>query len=464
MNEQQRSFERSDGRVNGRTDVLVFDDAASTLKRKRSSAAGAGKFKIIDESIRATRTEKSVDAAWEGGALRRLAECIGDEPHTVLQGLLSLATELCGGGVGASTAGISLLERADDGTEMFRWVALAGRLVDHIGGTTPRNFSPCGMCLDANAPLHLARPDLKFTYFLEAGTEFTEGLILPFSTGSNADPMGTLWVISHPPVRHRFSPEDMRVMESLTRFAASAYRLSKARDEAERKTRGHQHLLATVSHDLRTPLQTISGYVDILSLGIQGALNEAQKESLVRIRKTEKFLAEVLDGLMECSRQDSTPPELELSPIPLGQTLSSAYSLIEPQMRAKSIAYEYEPCDSSVVVRTDCSKMEQILVNLLANATKFTQANGRVTLSAHIAGDNAVIAVADTGRGIPPDKLDRIFEPFVRVDAAASEEAQKGVGLGLAISRSLARRMGADITVRSEYGRGSVFSLSVPLA
>lgn len=243
-------------------------------------------------------------ATRESLALHRIAATTGEEPYAVLQGLLSAAVELCGGGADTSTAGVSLLEPAPDGGEQFQWVALAGCLAAHIGGTTPRNFSPCGECLDKGEPILLSRPDLKYDYFRAAGIEFTEGLVLPFSSNLHPTPLGTIWVISHPPRRHHFDGEDVRVMESLAHFAASAYCLAVARDKADGTKREHQDVVAAMSRDMRTPLNTIAASVYLLTLGDQGTLTDGQVEHIARIQKAVKVLLAGVNSLSESARSD----------------------------------------------------------------------------------------------------------------------------------------------------------------
>lgn len=444
----------------------VKENPSRKTKPAVANAIGypAAEFRMIDQPVREARARRRLDAAWENRALHKLAECVSEEPHAVLQGLLALALELCGGGSKSSTAGISMLEVAPDGTEQFKWVALAGKLVDHIGGTTPRNFSPCGFCLDRGGPVVLARPDLKFTYFLDSGIEFTEGLVLPFTTGGDNTPMGTIWVVSHPPVRHLFDSEDVRLMESLGKFAASAYTLARDRDAAEKKRRVYQDGLASVSHDLRTPLHTISGYVEMLSMGVQGPVNSEQSESLGRIKKTEQFLSDVVSDLLDYARLDAGNEQLRMSPVPPDRALRSAFALVEPLMREKHIKFTCESVADSKLVNVDEGKLEQILVNLLGNAAKFTGKNGVVSIGATEDGDRVLIRISDSGKGIPADSLEAIFDPFVQLERIPAGGSRAGVGLGLSISRALAQRMGGDLKATSQLGRGSVFTVALPLA
>jgi signal transduction histidine kinase len=136
-------------------------------------------------------------------------------------------------------------------------------------------------------------------------------------------------------------------------------------------------------------------------------------------------------------------------------------ALVMPQLRARSLKYSYTPVDPLVCVYTDRERLQQIVLNVLTNAIKYTPAGGEVHLSATVAGDSVLIRVRDTGRGIARDKLDEIFEPFVRVDTGYTR-ATEGTGLGLSISRDLARAMGGDLTATSGLGEGSTFTLSLP--
>jgi hypothetical protein len=203
---------------------------------------------------------------------------------------------------------VSLLEPRAEGGQQFRWVALAGCLAAHVGGTTPRDFSPCGVCLDRNAPVLFARPDLKYDYFQAAGLEFTEGLVVPFASSFHPTPLGTIWVISHPPVRHHFDAEDVRLMKSLGSFAASAYSLAVARDSADSTRRQIQDVIVEVNQEMRTQLNTISGFVDLLNLGVKGSLTDGQAEYIERIKKATHLLLAGVNGLSGSGWSDKEDP------------------------------------------------------------------------------------------------------------------------------------------------------------
>lgn len=271
----------------------------------QSRARGrAREIKIEGRGIRPNPEHSEPNPERENLGLRRIAENAGDEPYAVLQGLLNAALELCGGGAQTSTAGVSLLEPSPEGGQQFRWVALAGCLAAHVGGTTPRNFSPCGVCLDRNGPVLFARPDLKYDYFQAAGIEFTEGLVVPFAGSFHQSPLGTIWVVSHPPVRHHFDAEDVRLMKSLGSFAAWAYSLAVARDSADSTRRRHQDVVVEMSQEMRTQLNTISGFVDLLTLGVKGSLSDGQAEYVERIKKSVHLLLAGVKGLSGSARSD----------------------------------------------------------------------------------------------------------------------------------------------------------------
>lgn len=261
-------------------------------------------IKIEGRSVRPNPAHSEPNRERENHGLRQIAENAGDEPYAVLQGLLSAALELCGGGAHTSTAGVSLLEPTPEGGQQFRWVALAGCLAAHVGATTSRDFSPCGVCLDRKGPVLFARPDLKYDYFQDAGLEFTEGLVVPFASSFHQRTLGTIWVVSHPPVRHRFDAEDVRLMKSLGNFAASAYSLAVARDSADSTRRRYQDVVVEMSQEMRTQLNTISGFVDLLTLGVKGSLSDGQAEYVERIKKSVHLLLAGVKGLSGSARSD----------------------------------------------------------------------------------------------------------------------------------------------------------------
>jgi hypothetical protein len=168
----------------------------------------------------ARRPLRSPNIQAENAAYISIARQLATSPLELLQTLMDTAVALCDAG----TAGISLLEDTDEGT-IFRWTVLAGRLASHINGQTPRNFSPCGICLDRGAPVHFSHPERRYTYFQAAGVPFVEALVLPFDV--QGTPGGTIWILTHDHSR-RFDMEDVRIMTRLATFTGAAYSLLKA--------------------------------------------------------------------------------------------------------------------------------------------------------------------------------------------------------------------------------------------
>jgi two-component system sensor histidine kinase/response regulator len=235
-----------------------------------------------------------------------------------------------------------------------------------------------------------------------------------------------------------------------------------AQREAERANGAKSQFLATMSHELRTPLNAVGGYVDILQLELHGPLTNEQQEDLGRIKVNQGILRRLIDEVLGFAKLESGRLEFRIADLPIEQLLRDLEASIEPAFRAKGITYHFESCGVDAVAHADRDKVQQIMLNLLSNAAKFTD-HGRVHVRCVIHSDTMAIEVTDTGRGIAPHMLERVFDPFVQEDESPTRIAE-GIGLGLAISRQLARKMGGDVNVRSKIGDGSTFTLLLPRA
>ena len=267
------------------------------------------------------------------------------------------------------------------------------------------------------------------------------------------DPMGTLIGFA-------------KVTRDLTeRRAAEERALADARraTEAEVANRTKSEFLASLSHELRTPLNAIGGYAELVAMGIGGPVTEQQQEYLTRIRGSQQHLLSIINDLLNYSKIEAGRVSYDLNPLPLDSVLEAVIPLVALQARAKDIVLESEPCTPGLLATGDRTKTEQIVLNLLSNAVKFTQNGGRVSVRCDVDGVCARIIVRDTGPGIPADKLNSIFEPFVQLGRTRTSQ-HEGTGLGLAISRDLARAMNGDVTAESTVGEGSAFTLALPLA
>ncbi len=235
-----------------------------------------------------------------------------------------------------------------------------------------------------------------------------------------------------------------------------------ARKEAEAANRIKSELFARLSHEFRTPLHAVSGYLEILQQNIHGNLNDEQQKDVERIHQAQEHLLALVNMILDFAKLEGGPVELSMAEIPIEETLRGAEALVGPQFTKKGVRYTHRNGDPSLSVFADREKVQQILVNLLANAVKFTSPGGTVELEWRVEDDTLLVRVRDTGAGIPEDKIEQIFEPFVQLRAPGSVPTG-GTGLGLAISRDLARAMGGDVSATSKFGVGSIFTLTLPL-
>jgi hypothetical protein len=233
-----------------------------------------------------------------------------------------------------------------------------------------------------------------------------------------------------------------------------------------------------MSHELRTPLNAVLGYSQLLAMGVLGPLTIAQSEQLQRLESSAQHLLRLVNDVLDVARADASQLQLPMELLLTSAATSSAIALVQPQATARGIRLLDLHAGSGIAYVGDEHRVRQILVNLLSNAVKFTAPGGMVTLDFSRADAQTpdapshrhsvesgrtwtCISVHDTGVGIPPNLIDRLFEPFVQ-GAPQTETVAGGTGLGLAISRRLARLMGGDITVRSTHGHGSAFTLWLP--
>jgi signal transduction histidine kinase len=226
--------------------------------------------------------------------------------------------------------------------------------------------------------------------------------------------------------------------------------------ESAERLRAKERFFAQMSHELRTPVNAVLGYSTLLSEGAGGALPPPAAEMVGRIAHSAQHLRALVDDLLDLGRLDAGKMRLAMEEVPLPALVRDALTAVEPQARAKGLALVVEAADVPRV-RTDVTRVRQIVLNLASNAVKFTD-HGAVTVTLERHGPDAVaVRVADTGVGIAGKDLERVFDEFVQVGAAHG-----GTGLGLAISLRLARLLGGDLTVRSAPARGSCFTLTLP--
>jgi len=264
-------------------------------------------------------------------------------------------------------------------------------------------------------------------------------------------------------VRSRPSRDEFGKINARLGIGIDIEERKRAEQEALAASRAKSEFLASMSHELRTPLNAIGGYAELLALGVRGSLNADQAQDIARIRRSQKHLLTLINDVLNFAKVDAGQAEYRLTAVPVDEALKDTESMIAPQILAKGLRYQYKGAGRTESVLADPEKMQQIVLNLLSNAVKFTETGGSITVSATPQGGCIEISVKDTGVGIAEEKIDKVFDPFVQAGRQLNQPAQ-GVGLGLAISRDLARAMNGEICLESTVGKGSTFTLSLPRA
>lgn len=236
-----------------------------------------------------------------------------------------------------------------------------------------------------------------------------------------------------------------------------------AKQAAEQANRAKDKFLSTMSHELRTPISTIKSLSQYLALGVRGSVTEEQEEYLDRIEKAADYLDTLVTDILDFARLEAGTVSVSPESVPLAEALDRAESLLEVRFDEVEVTYERASVPAGVHVRADPDRLQQILLNLLTNALKFTPSGGSVTTAVDLKDEAVQIRVRDTGVGIPAEEQAHIFDPFVQAREPNRAGPSKGVGLGLAISRDLAEAMGGRLTVESEEGIGAVFTIELSL-
>jgi signal transduction histidine kinase len=266
-------------------------------------------------------------------------------------------------------------------------------------------------------------------------------------------------------IRDSSPPDDVADLQRQVaeQMLLSALRERGLADDAETANRAKTAFLRAMSHELRTPLNAIAGYIDLLDMGLRGPVTESQRADLARVRTNQQHLSAIITEILNFARVGSGSVSYAVSDVNGRDALTHAIELIEPLIAQRGLVFDGISGDASIVARADPEKVTQILVNLLSNAIKFTPAGGHISAECTAVDDTVTLSISDTGLGITPEKLEAIFEPFVQLKEGHADR-EGGIGLGLAISRDLARAMRGDLTVESTEAKGSRFTLSLPRA
>jgi signal transduction histidine kinase len=269
------------------------------------------------------------------------------------------------------------------------------------------------------------------------------------------------------------APRDVRLALTLAGHAAVAIgnarlhralaerggELERANEELRWSTEAKERFFASMSHELRTPLNAILGYQDLLLDGIVGTLPEGARSFLERAQRATRSLLLLVNDVLDLSKLAAGKMDLVCHPVRVRAVVDEALATVEPLAAVQGITVEVVSHDPVPLVSTDADRVRQILLNLLSNAVKFTDRGG-ITVTIEPVADGWVdVHVADTGRGIAPEHQERIFHEFEQI---AGSGVSGGTGLGLPISRRLARLLGGELRVKSTPGEGSVFTLRLP--
>jgi signal transduction histidine kinase len=265
----------------------------------------------------------------------------------------------------------------------------------------------------------------------------------------------------------RYAPGDVSLAVDLAHRAAAAvdnarlYRQSEsAREDAEAASRAKGQFLAVMSHELRTPLNAISGYTELMLMEIHGPVTPAQRDDLERIHRSQRHLLGIINNLLDYAKIEGGGVRAVSENVSLCDVIEAAITMVSPQIHAKELHCSYT-VPERLQVLADRDKVEQIVLNLLANAVKFTPRDGRITITGDTAGTHVELAIADSGPGVPTAMRERVFEPFVQLGTPVTSHTG-GTGLGLAISRDLARLMNGGMRIEEAEGGGARFVLSLP--
>jgi signal transduction histidine kinase len=253
--------------------------------------------------------------------------------------------------------------------------------------------------------------------------------------------------------RHETEAERERLLDATARAQA----------DAEKASRVKSDFLGLMSHELRTPLNAIGGYTQLMEEGIRGPITEEQRLDLARIQRSKSYLLSLIDNVLGYLKLENGRVSYDVAEIDVADIIDAVEELTRPLIDAKHIRYERRCERQGMLVRADRAKLQQIVLNLISNAIKFTDSGGSLIVDCDHDDAGLRIRVVDSGWGIPSDRLEYVFEPFTQMDSTRARSSG-GTGLGLTISRDFARGMGGELSVDSEPGRGSVFTIALPVA
>jgi PAS domain S-box-containing protein len=450
----------------GRPDyeIAVIED----ISERR--AAEADRERLLTAERRAReRIERLQSLTAALSAARSLDEVV----HvTMEQGLAAL---------GADAGLMTLLDAGGEHLEIAEEIGYSGGVPELWRRIPVSALSPVAESVRTGRPVVVRSPEeraRRFPAVAEVLAEYGASVALPLLAQGRA--IGALAVNRR--VAGDLGPEVLAYMEAFARQCAQALDRARAyetaqalRAEAEAANRAKGQFLATMSHELRTPLNAIQGHVQLVEMGIHGPVTPAQAAALARVQNAQHHLLGLINDVLDFAKLEAGRVEYHVRETLIADVIREVVPLIDAQMMAKGLVLDLslpedpERGEGAIEVWADPEKLRQLLLNLLSNAIKFTPSThesgapgivGIELVASPDAPERALIHVRDTGVGIPPDRLEMIFEPFVQVEGGLTR-SREGTGLGLAISRELARGMGAEVSAESVVGWGSTFTVSL---
>jgi signal transduction histidine kinase len=400
--------------------------------------------------------ERRARAQLEENESFRIVACLLAEEsdiHQVLELLSAQAESQCDGD------GATVIEIDED---KGRAVASVGMLVPLRGREFRMGGSLAEHAIATRTPVTV--DDFQREYpnhaWSDAAREVDAGPLLLAPLFAHDELMGIV-AVTRKHGREPFTSREIRRIRALADQAALALWKARLLEEAEAANRAKNDFIAVMSHELRTPLAAVTGYEELLADEILGTLNEEQHNAVDRMRWSTRLLANIIEEILTFSRLESGNVHLNFENADVAEILKTAGAVIEPLATARGLAFRINPPAPPIEITTDADVVRRVIVNLGANAVKFTE-RGEVELTSRIRDNHVVIAIRDTGIGIAEADLGRIFEAFTQVHTGPSRP-YGGTGLGLHTAHRLARLIGGRIEVQSVLGEGSTFSLVLPL-
>lgn len=400
--------------------------------------------------------ERRARAQLEENESFRIVACLLAEEsdiHQVLELLSAQAESQCDGD------GATVIQIEED---RGRAVASVGMLVPLRGRDFLMGGSLAEHAIAARVPVTVK--DFLSEYpnhaWTDAAREVDAGPLLLAPLFAHDELMGIV-AVTRRRGREPFTSREIRRIRALADQAALALWKARLLEDAEAANRAKNDFIAVMSHELRTPLAAVTGYEELLADEILGSLNEEQHNAVDRMRWSTRLLANIIEEILTFSRLETGEVHLNVEPADVAEILSSAGAVLEPLATARGLDFAVELPKTPIRITTDADVVRRVLVNLGANAVKFTE-RGEVELSCARRGEQLVLAVRDTGIGIADRDLQRIFDAFTQVHTGTARP-YGGTGLGLHIAHRLAHLVGGEIEVQSTLRVGSTFSLVVPL-